>query len=113
MPTSGEGLPSLTSCRPFGRVFHDAGGTETIARRANSNDRLSLFAHALPGGPIEGAVGSSTRYRKGGSMGDKSPKSKQRREQQKGAAKAQGTAAAQLKQESQSRASKAPGKAKG
>jgi hypothetical protein len=46
-------------------------------------------------------------------MGDKSPKSKQRREQQKGAAKAQGAAAAQSKQDGQSRAPKAPGKAKG
>ena len=41
-------------------------------------------------------------------MGDKSPKSKQRSNQQKDAAKAEGAAAAKLKQDSYSRPSKTP-----
>ena len=45
-------------------------------------------------------------------MGDKSPKSKQRSHQQKDAAKAHDAAAAQSKQNSQSRAPKIPGKGK-
>ncbi len=45
-------------------------------------------------------------------MGDKSPKSKQRTHQQKDAAKAHDTAAAKVKQDSQSRAPKTPGKGK-
>jgi hypothetical protein len=45
-------------------------------------------------------------------MGDKSPKSKQRSHQQKNAAKAENTAAAKFKQDSQSRAPKTPGKGK-
>ena len=46
-------------------------------------------------------------------MGDKSPKSKQRSHQQKGAAKAEASAAAQSKQDSQNRAPKIPGKGRG
>jgi hypothetical protein len=48
----------------------------------------------------------------GGSMGDKSPKSKQRSHQQKDTAKASIAAAAKSKQDSQSRAPKIPGKGK-
>lgn len=43
-------------------------------------------------------------------MGDKSPKSKQRDEQQKNAAKAEGTAAAKSKQNSQSHVPQTPAK---
>lgn len=46
-------------------------------------------------------------------MGDKSPKSKQRSDQQKKAASAEGAAAARSKQDGQSRAPKIPGKGKG
>jgi len=45
-------------------------------------------------------------------MGDKSPKSKQRSDQQKNAAKAQSASTAKFKQDSQSRAPKSPGKGK-
>ena len=45
-------------------------------------------------------------------MGDKSPKSKQRSDRQKNAAKAHDTAAAKSKQDSQSHAPKTPGKGK-
>ena len=45
-------------------------------------------------------------------MGDKSPKSKQRNDQQKNAARANDTATAKLKQDGQSRAPKIPGKGK-
>jgi hypothetical protein len=43
-------------------------------------------------------------------MGDKSPKSKRRGQQQKSAAKAEDAAAAKSKQHSQTRAPQAPGK---
>ncbi len=43
-------------------------------------------------------------------MGDKSPKSKRRGQQQRSAAKAEDTAAAKSKQYSQSRAPQTPGK---
>jgi hypothetical protein len=45
-------------------------------------------------------------------MGDKSPKSKQRSQQQKDANKAHDAAALKLKQDGQSRAPKIPGKGK-
>ena len=45
-------------------------------------------------------------------MGDKSPKSKQRGQQQKNAAKVEGAAAAKSKQDSQSRAPQTSGKGK-
>ena len=46
-------------------------------------------------------------------MGDKSPKSKQRSDQQKNAAKASDAAAAKVKQDSQSHAPNTAGKKKG
>jgi len=45
-------------------------------------------------------------------MGDRSPKSKQRDQKQKDLAKAEGTAAAKFKQDSQSRAPQTPSKGK-
>lgn len=45
-------------------------------------------------------------------MGDKSPKAKQRSDQQKNAAKQGSAAAAKFKQDSQSRAPQTPGKGK-
>ena len=45
-------------------------------------------------------------------VGDKSPKSKERDQKQKNAAKAESTAQARSKQDSQNRATQVPGKAK-
>ena len=47
-----------------------------------------------------------------GSVGDKSPKSKERDQKQKSAVKAENAAHARSKQDSQSRATQIPGKAK-
>lgn len=66
---------------------------------------------ALPFPPVAAIVRRGARSApEGAFVGDKSPKSKQREQQQKKAAKTQGAAAAKSKQDGQSRAPLSKGK---
>jgi hypothetical protein len=57
-------------------------------------------------------IADDLNHRMEAPMGDKSPKSKEREQKQKNAAKAESTAEARSKQDSQNRATQVPGKAK-
>ena len=79
---------------------------QTMTTGTSNSQRLPLPAPHFP------SDGASAIVCPEGHVGDRSPKSKERDQKQKNAAKADSAAQARSKQDSQSRATQVPGKAK-